>query len=110
MSYEPRTRGVRLRGQRRRIDAAEIFGVERVLSADFMGRFRAKISLEQVQHRPQDRQARQAKFAAFDFQPIDQDLVKERVQDDAGCFLDLVQYPIESVSGCEPADARARLA
>ena len=43
-----------------RIDAAEIFGIERVLRADFVGRFGAEISLEQVQHRPEDRQARQA--------------------------------------------------
>ena len=37
-----------------RIDAAEIFGIERVLRADFVGRFRAEISLEQVKYRPED--------------------------------------------------------
>ena len=48
-----------------RIDAPEIFGIERVLGADFVGRFGAEIGLEQVQHRAEDRQAGQAEFAAF---------------------------------------------
>ena len=35
----------------KRIDAAKILGVERVLRADFVGRFGTEIRLEQVQHR-----------------------------------------------------------
>jgi len=38
-----------------RIDATKIFGIERVLRADFMRRLSAQIRLEKVQHRPQDR-------------------------------------------------------
>jgi len=78
-----------------RIDAPEIFGIEGVLRADLMRRFRAEIGLEEMQNRTENRQARQAEVAAFFFQPSDQIILKQRVENDAGRLLDFDKNPVE---------------
>ena len=66
-----------------RIDALEIFGIEHVLGADAMRGLGAEIGLEQLQHRPEHRQAGQAELAAMLLQPCDQVLLEQRVEHDA---------------------------
>jgi hypothetical protein len=78
-----------------RVDALEIFGVEHVLRADAACSSGAKIRLEQLHHRADDRQARNIHLLAFGFQPLHQILLQEREQHDAGRFLDLVQHALE---------------
>jgi hypothetical protein len=84
-----------------RIDAAEVFGIERMLSAHFVGGggLGAQIGLEKVQHRAEDRQARQAELTAFCFQAADQAVLKQCVENDSGRFLEIDQRPIKLLLG-----------
>jgi hypothetical protein len=52
-----------------RVDALEIVRVERVLRADAMRGLGSQIRLQQLQHRPQNRQAGQAQLAAVFLKP-----------------------------------------
>ena len=78
-----------------RIDALEIVRVERVLRADSVGGLGAQIGLQELQDRTQDRQTGQAQLAAVIFEPMQQLVVEQRVEHDAGRFLDLGQDAIE---------------
>ena len=78
-----------------RIDAAEIFGIEGVLSADFMGRLGAEIRLKQVQDRPQNREAGQPEFSAFFLKLCREVLLQQRIKHDARRCLDLHKHPVE---------------
>ena len=83
-----------------RVDALEVFGVERVLRADALGRFGAEIGLEQRQHRIENRQARQAELAALGFAAASASVVLEHgVEHDAGRGLDLGDDAIELLVG-----------
>ena len=77
------------------IDPLEIFGIEHVLRADTLGRFRTEIGAEQLQHRPEDRQAGQTEILAALFELLHQIRLEQRVEHDAGRLLDLRQHPIE---------------
>ena len=78
-----------------RVDALEIFGIERVLRAHAVAGLGAEIGLQQRQHRPEDRQARHAQLAAMVFEPLHQVLLEQRVEDDAGRLLDFGQDAVE---------------
>ena len=78
-----------------RIDALEIFGVERVLCADARLALAAEIRLEQLQHRTQDREIRHAEIAAGLLQPRREFLFEQRVEHDARRSLDLDQHAVE---------------
>jgi hypothetical protein len=78
-----------------RVDALEIFRVQRVLRTDPASRCRAKIGLKQLHHRADDRKARNIDFLALRFQPRDQILLQQREQHDAGRLLDLVEHAVE---------------
>ena len=82
-----------------RIDALEIVGVERVLRADAVRGLGAEIGLQQLQDRPEDRQAGQAELAAVVFQPLQQLVIEQRVEHDARRFLDLRQHAVELLLG-----------
>ena len=82
-----------------RVDALEIFGVERVLRADPLAGLRAEIGLQQLQHRTEDRQAGQAELAAFLLQPLGEVVIEQGIEHDAGRFLDLGQHAIELFLG-----------
>ncbi len=71
-------------GKIKRIDAAKIVGVERVLAAHPRRCFGPEIVLEKTEYRPQDRQAGQAQLAAAGFQLGREILVDECVKNNAG--------------------------
>ena len=78
-----------------RIDALEVIRVERVLRTHPVRGFGAKIGLQKLQHRSQDRQARQAHFPAAIFKPFQQLVVEQGVEDDAGGLLDFGKDPVK---------------
>ena len=78
-----------------RVDALEIFRIERVLGADPLRRFGPEIALQQLQHRSQDRQAWHAELTAFDLQPGRQARLDQRVENDAGRGFDLGDHPLQ---------------
>ena len=82
-----------------RIDALEIFGVESVLCADAMRGLGTEIGSQQLQDRPEDRKTRQAQLAAVLFEPLQQFIVEQRIENDARRFLDLRQHAIELLLG-----------
>ena len=82
-----------------RIDALEIFRVEHVLGADPVDGLGAEIGLEQTQHRPQHRHARQREVAAFLFQRLDQVFLEQRVQHQARRLGDFRQRVVELLLG-----------
>jgi hypothetical protein len=86
-------------GEVQRVDALEILGIERVLRADPVACFGAEIGLQESQHRAKDRQAWHAQVAAMLLQALRQILVQQRVQHDAGRFLDLRQHAIKLFLG-----------
>jgi hypothetical protein len=83
------------------IDPFEIFRVEGVLGADPMGGLGTQIGLQKPQDRTQDGKTRQAELAAVIFEALDQVLLQEGVEHDAGCLLDLRQGAIELLLGAD---------
>ena len=63
-----------------RVNTLEIVGVERVLRTDAMRELGSEIGLQQLQHRPQDREARQAQFTAVLLKPLQQFVIKQGVE------------------------------
>ena len=82
-------------GEIQRVDALEIFGVERVLGADAGGCFGPEVGLEQGKHRAQNVQVRNAEFAASRLQPLQELRVQQGVEHDSGRSLHLVEDAIE---------------
>ena len=78
-----------------RVDPLEIFRIQGVLRADAARGRGAEIGLEQLHHRPDDRQARNVDLLALGFQPADQILLQQGEQHDAGRFLDFIEHAIE---------------
>ena len=78
-----------------RVDAAEIVGVEHVLSGDCRRLRCAEIALEHLHDRLQDVQARNLQLAAAALQLLRQLLIDNRIEDDAGRLLDLLQHPLQ---------------
>ncbi len=70
-----------------------------MLSTHPIGRFGPQIRLEQPQHRPQDRQARQPEVPALVFKPADQHLIEQGIKNDTRRFLDLAQHTIKLLVG-----------
>jgi len=77
------------------IDALEILRVERVLRTDAVRGLGPQVGLQQLQDRPQNRQAGQAQFTAVLFKPAQQLVIEQRIEHDAWRFLDLGQDSIE---------------
>src|SRR5262249_50302634 len=82
-----------------RIDALEIVGVERVLRTDAMRGLGAEIGLQELQDRPQDRQAGQAQLPAVIFEPLQKFLLEQFIENDPRRLLDLCQYTIKLLLG-----------
>ena len=92
-----------------RVDALEILRIERVLGADAVtGRSVTEIGLQQLQDRPEDRQARQAQLLAMVLQARDQIVLEQGIKDDARRLLDLGEHAVELLLACAPADRHAR--
>ena len=78
-----------------RVDALEIFRIERVLRADASRSGGAEIGLKQLHHRTDDRQARNVHLLALGFQPRHQILFQQCKKHDARRLLDLRQGALE---------------
>jgi hypothetical protein len=78
-----------------RIDTLEIFRIERVLGTHPMAGLSAEIGLQQGKHRSEDRQAGNAELAAVVLEPFRQVFLHQRIEHDAGSFLDLRQHAVE---------------
>ena len=77
------------------IDTAEILRVERVLSANFVGRLEPRYDWKRCSTGPKiDRQGRPSS-RHFSSRRFDQVVLKQGVQNDSRGFLDLGQDPIE---------------
>jgi len=78
-----------------RIDTLEIFGIQDVLGTNAPRGCRAQISLEQLHHGTNDRQARDVDLLALALQPKHQVLFQQGEEHDAGRLLDFIQHPVE---------------
>ena len=82
-------------GEIQRIDALEIFGIERVLGADAGRRFRSEVGLKQAQDRTEDIEIRHAEFPAFRLQPLQKLAIEQGVEHNPGRGFHLVQHSVE---------------
>ena len=82
-------------GEVERVDAAEVVGIDDVLAGHHRRLRRAEVGFEHVHDRLQDVQRRHLQVAAALLDLLDQLLVDDGVEDDAGRLLDLLQDALE---------------
>ena len=86
-------------GEVERVDAAEVVGIDDVLAGHDRRLRRAEVGFEHLHDRLQHVQRRHLELAAALLDLLDQLLVDDGVEDDAGRLLDLLQHALELLGG-----------